>query len=632
STIENNIQTAINSAKSSGADTVTVTGSKTGVSDGNSLELTIPEGVKVLWQAEYADNGLFTSGLISLSGAGTFEVGEGGSISSSSSRNSNSINIYSLSIHITVTVSDAGKVQTTGDCAIYTKGTVLVTGGEVSATSGTAIIPSGSTVTVSGGSVSAMTGKAIVANQNSAVTVIGGLVFAYGSDITGIGNVIQLGGNASDFTGASGTGVIIAWNQGEDTTTYVSGTTTDITLSPAPESPDSGATAVWATREGQNGIAYENGENTGFIPLEVTVLDLRALGELITQAGEIIVAAPVGDGHGQYAQEDVDAFAAVIAAAKTVHDTPVADNTQIAIDDAEATLQAEIETFNEAVIIVDFYALDTKLAEAKAIKLGNYVTSTCDALQAAISDAETMRNTQYVTQEEVNGALDALISAIDGLRHIYIPPPENNNNKNDDADEPTETPERPAATPGENPFDDVGQNDWFYEDVMFAYSRGLMTGTSARKFSPDAPMARGMIVTVLHRLEAEPAARGATTFSDVADGKYYTGAVAWAEAEGIVDGYGNGLFGPEDDITRQDLALLFLRYARYKGLTLPEIRAYADFADDKDVSEYARTAARTLYKAGIISGKPGSRLDPKGTATRAEVAAMLRRFLESVQQ
>jgi hypothetical protein len=167
---------------------------------------------------------------------------------------------------------------------------------------------------------------------------------------------------------------------------------------------------------------------------------------------------------------------------------------------------------------------------------------------------------------------------------------------------------------------------------MFAYSRGLMTGTSAAKFSPDAPMARGMIGTVLHRMESEPAARGAATFSDVADGKYYTGAVAWAEGEGIVDGYGNGLFGPEDDITRQYLALLFLRCTRYKGLTLPEIREYADFDDDKDVSDYAREATAALYKAGIISGKPGNRLDPKGTATRAEVAAMLRRFLEAVEK
>ncbi|MDR1328497.1 MAG: S-layer homology domain-containing protein, partial [Oscillospiraceae bacterium] len=120
--------------------------------------------------------------------------------------------------------------------------------------------------------------------------------------------------------------------------------------------------------------------------------------------------------------------------------------------------------------------------------------------------------------------------------------------------------------------------------------------------------------------------------SDVVSGKYYTEAVAWAEGEGIVDGYGNGLFGPEDDITRQDLALLFLRCARYKGVKLPEIRAYADFDDDKDVSGYAQEATETMYKAGIISGKPGNRLDPKGTATRAEVAAMLRRFLESVQQ
>ncbi|MDR1329105.1 MAG: S-layer homology domain-containing protein, partial [Oscillospiraceae bacterium] len=535
-----------------------------------------------------------------------------------------------------------GEVSTTSGAAVGASGdtaTITVSGGSVSATTGSAIAASSnSTVTVTGGSVSATTGNAITAyGASSTVTVSGGLVFAYGSDIIGDGNVVYVRDNPSGFTDASGTGVVIAWNQGASNT-HASGSETDITLA-----PDTGA-AVWATREGQNGIAYTNGDNEGFIPLSdvtvkpaltgtVTITGTPAYGKTLTAVTGGLTVEPgnsgvtdLGDLSYQWKRSDTEISDATEQTytlvsedvGKTITATVTAENCLESVTSAPTT-------------VLDLSALEAKLAEAKAIKRGNYITSTWDALQEAIAGAETTLETeaQHVTQEAIDAALDALISAIDGLRHIYLLPPDSNNNdENDDAVEPPE----PSEEPEENPFDDVGQNDWFYEDVMFAYRRGLMTGTSARKFSPDAPMARGMIVTVLHRMESEPAARGATTFSDVADGKYYTEAVAWAEAEGIVDGYGNGLFGPEEDITRQDLALLFLRYARYKGLTLPAIRQYTAFIDDADVSDYAREAARTLYRAGIISGKPGSRLDPKGTATRAEVAAMLLRFLESVQQ
>jgi hypothetical protein len=706
--IQDKIQAELTNASS--GKVVTVTGEKTGVSE--LLALTIPKGVKVLWQATYSDNGSSSYNLIQLSGGGIFEVGAGGSLSvSSAGKNA----IYSW-VQITVVVSDTGKVWSAADagCAIYIAGKVLVTGGEVSARSTTIfVVTSNSAVTVTGGSVSSTMGRAILAsNTSSTVTVSGGLVFAYGKGIIGTDNVIQCN-NVSGFTGASGTGVVIAWNKGADNTEYESGTATDIFLSPT-----SGATAVWDEQDGQKGIAYANGANEGFIPLipaligKVTITGTPIYGETltadtsaltfeqgnsgVTELGDLsyqwkrngtditdamenlytLVSADVGqtitakvEAANCFGDRTSDATAAVAKAMPSIT-PPTAANiykgdslSASALLDGTASVPGDFTwtddthvpttsgnfdvTFTPtytnnysnaatqaSVTVIDRDALDAKIAEAKAIKRENYITSTWDALQEAITGAETTLEpeAQHVTQEAIDAALAALTSAIDGLRHIYIPPPENNTNQHDDADEPTETPERPAATPEDDPFDDVGQNDWFYEDVMFAYSRGLMTGTSARKFSPDAPMTRGMIVTVSHRMESEPAARRATTFGDVADGKYYTEAVAWAEGEGIVDGYGNGLFGPEDDITRQDLALLFLRYARYKGVTLPEIRAYADFDDDKDVSDYAREATETMYKAGIISGKPGNRLDPKGTATRAEVAAMLRRFLEAVEK
>jgi hypothetical protein len=181
----------------------------------------------------------------------------------------------------------------------------------------------------------------------------------------------------------------------------------------------------------------------------------------------------------------------------------------------------------------------------------------------------------------------------------------------------------------DNPFSDVKPNNWFYADAMFAYGHGLLNGTGAAEYSPEMPTTRGMIVTILHRLESEPDAGTENIFSDVANGEYYAKAVTWAAEEGIVEGYGDAIFMPNLDITRQELAAVLLRFARHNELALPGVREYTAFADDTNISDYAREAVEALYKAGIISGKPGNVFDPKGTATRAEAAAILHRFLES---
>jgi hypothetical protein len=194
-----------------------------------------------------------------------------------------------------------------------------------------------------------------------------------------------------------------------------------------------------------------------------------------------------------------------------------------------------------------------------------------------------------------------------------------------------------------NPYSDVQSSDWFYGDVAFVGAHGLMTGTAADKFSPNANATRGMIVTVLFRCAEEQLRmasgelrigdashtdeKPAERFEDVPLGKYYSDAIAWAAENEIVGGIGGGRFAPDANITRQDLAVILTRYAEYKGFTLAAAREYAAFGDDNAVSDYARAAVEICYRAGIISGKPGNLFDPKGEATRAEVAAMLHRFV-----
>ena len=179
------------------------------------------------------------------------------------------------------------------------------------------------------------------------------------------------------------------------------------------------------------------------------------------------------------------------------------------------------------------------------------------------------------------------------------------------------------------PFTDVAENDWFYESVRYVYDKGLMRGNSATTFGPGVNTDRGMIVTILWRLEGAPDAGAAAPFPDVDGGAYYADAVAWAAEHGIVKGYSGGGYGPNDPVTREQLAVILYGYARFKGLETPTGgMATGNYADGAQVSAWARDAMGWALAQGIVSGKDGGRLDPKGCATRAETAAMLMRFLE----
>ncbi len=199
----------------------------------------------------------------------------------------------------------------------------------------------------------------------------------------------------------------------------------------------------------------------------------------------------------------------------------------------------------------------------------------------------------------------------------------------------TEPPADPVTEPTEpfaNPFTDLNVNDWYYDAVAYVYQNGLMsgTGTEPMMFSPNMPLSRGMIVTILYRVADEPDVSGLSNpFSDVDGEAWYNDAAVWAASNGIVSGIGGGLYAPDNAISRQDLALILSRYADFAGITLPEAREYSGFIDDADIADYAKEAIERFFKAMIINGKGGNAFDPKGEATRAEVAAMLMKFLEA---
>ena len=182
-----------------------------------------------------------------------------------------------------------------------------------------------------------------------------------------------------------------------------------------------------------------------------------------------------------------------------------------------------------------------------------------------------------------------------------------------------------------NPFTDVSEKDWFYNDAMFVYKNGLMLGTSKTLFGPHGTVTRGMMATILWRMEGSLAPKGENSFTDVEAGRWYADAITWTTENGIFAGYSKDKFGPDDPITREQLTAIFYRYADYKGYKLTVTGNLDKFEDADKITDYAKTVMQWAVGNGLIKGKSETLLDPQGTATRAEISAMLHRFIEKAK-
>ena len=181
------------------------------------------------------------------------------------------------------------------------------------------------------------------------------------------------------------------------------------------------------------------------------------------------------------------------------------------------------------------------------------------------------------------------------------------------------------------PFEDVPQGAWFVDAVKYVHQNGLMAGTSATTFSPYGNTSRGMIVTILHGMCGKPVFEGCV-FSDVEEGAYYAKATCWASQNQIISGFGQGKFGPDEDVQREQLAVVMMRYAQYLGLETQERADLSGFVDADQISAYAQEAMSWASAVGLLSGKGDGIMDPQGVATRAEVAAMMARLDQMVKQ
>ena len=180
------------------------------------------------------------------------------------------------------------------------------------------------------------------------------------------------------------------------------------------------------------------------------------------------------------------------------------------------------------------------------------------------------------------------------------------------------------------PFTDLAAGAWYEDAVAYVYRHDLMSGFSEDTFGPNADLSRAQLCQILYNMEGRPAVTGSGSFSDLADGAWYTDAVTWAASQGIVDGYGGGLFGPDDNITREQLASILYRYAQARGddVSVGEDTNILSYSDAADVAGYAVSAMQWACGAGVITGISESALAPRGEATRAQTAAMLMRFCE----
>ena len=178
-----------------------------------------------------------------------------------------------------------------------------------------------------------------------------------------------------------------------------------------------------------------------------------------------------------------------------------------------------------------------------------------------------------------------------------------------------------------HPFVDVGKNDWYGDAVDYVYNNGLMSGVSSVVFSPDANMSRAMLVTVLYSLAGKPAASSSEPFVDVVSSDWFYKPVVWAYSNGIVSGTSPNTFYPDNNITREQMVAIFAKYAAYKGLKTPASANLNGYSDRYAVSSYALDAFKWAVSAGIISGTSSTTLGPQGFATRAQCAVIMRQFV-----
>ena len=363
---------------------------------------------------------------------------------------------------------------------------------------------------------------------------------------------------------------------------------------------------LFADALAQAKTVLENGEATTEQVLRAEMSLTAAVGALEVKpdrAGlETIVTAADKKAESDYTADSWMPFKKALDNAKAM----LANNDATAEDlrtVQNALVQAMEALEPNAPVAVDKTKLDKAIAEADKLNKDDYTADSWKVLEEALVAAKEAADNKNATQAKVDNAEEALNAAIESLREKMH-------------------------------YDDVSKNDWFFNEVQYAYDNGIMTGLSDNEFGSYVTLSRAHFVLMLYRLEGNPEVDNTIKYPDVADGEWYADAVKWATKAGIVTGYDNtGMFGPADAITREQLATMMYRYATYKEKDTSAKADFSEFKDGNKVSEFAKKAMEWAVGSEIIKGKfEGTQLDPQGDTARAEAAIVLTRFIQKLEE
>lgn len=270
----------------------------------------------------------------------------------------------------------------------------------------------------------------------------------------------------------------------------------------------------------------------------------------------------------------------------------------------------------------DRSALQALITKCDAKQQSDYTDASWSDFADAQEAAKQVLNDPDASQAQIDRAASRLQSALNALIEKSAPAPVTPSKPTAQAGKPSVRPGAAGSISAELPFIDVTRAAWYRNAVAHVYENRLMTGTSGTMFSPDGTATRAMVLTILYRMAGEPDG-GAAVFTDVRSGAWYARAVQWAAEENIANGFADGTFRPDTRITREQLAAILMRYAAWCGCDTTDRASLASFTDAAQISAYARDALSWAKAAGLMSGKGGGRIDPAGSATRAELAQTL---------
>ena len=439
------------------------------------------------------------------------------------------------------------------------------------------------------------------AGENNAYTV----TLPYGTDVTA-GSFVIVTSDAGATVGAlTNKGTVWSFTvTAEDGVTSKTYTVT-VSFTEAAKSNDAGVSSV--TVAGVEATAGENNTYTVTLPY----------GTDVTAGSFVIVTSDAGATVGALTNEgNVWTFTV------TAEDGVTSKTYTVTVSFTEAPKSNDAGV--SSITVAGFKAVagannsyTVTVPYGTVVKTGSFVIVTRHP-RAAVSALTNTRNIWSFTVTAEDGVTTAVYTVTVNTAALPEPITPGVDNK------------KPASKPEVKlPFTDVSTSDWFYDDVAFVYENGLFSGTDSRSFSPNASMTRAMLVTVLYRLEGEPTVTGRSSFTDVRSGAYYEKSVIWAAANGIVTGTDSTSFSPDAKVTREQLAAILYRYAQYRKLDTDVSAKLNSFTDADSVSAYASEALGWAVSEGLINGASG-KLMPKGDATRAQVAAILHRFVKNV--